>query len=350
MPTINIGTRPVGEDCPVYIIAEMSANHNQDYDRAVALVHAAHEAGADAIKLQTYTPDSLTIDSDEKWFQIKKNTWQGQSLYELYGEAYTPWQWQPKLQAVARAVGLDFFATPFDSSAVDFLEELEVPVHKVASFELVDHGLLRKIAATAKPVILSTGMARLAEITEAVAVLRDCGTTEIALLKCTSAYPAQAEDMNLRTMTHLAETFSVPVGLSDHSMGLAIPVAAVALGATIIEKHLTLSRQDKGLDSGFSLEPQEFKEMVQAIRTTEQALGRVQYDLTAGEQQSLIFRRSLFVVEDMDKGACFTRQNLRSIRPGYGLAPKYYADLLGQRVGRCVSRGTPVDWQMVEES
>ncbi len=344
---LSIKKRQVGAGESVYIVAEMSANHNHDFDQAVEIIKAAREAGADAIKLQTYTPDSLTIDCDNDFFRIKGTIWQGKNLYQLYGEAFTPWEWQPRLKEYADELGLDFFSTPFDAAAVDFLEDMRVPVYKVASFELVDLALLKKIGATGKPVIMSTGMATLAEIDEAVSTLRQAGAGEIALLKCTSAYPASPEEMNLRTIPHLAQAFSVPAGLSDHSLGIALPVAAVALGATIIEKHFTLSRSRPGPDSSFSLEPHEFKEMVRAIRQTEKALGRVRYEFTEKERQARVFRRSLFVVRDMAAGEMFTSDNVRSIRPGHGLAPKYLDVVLGKKATVDVGRGTPLNWDLV---
>ena len=323
----------------------MSANHGQHFDQAVAIVKAAKAAGADAVKLQTYTPDTLTINCDNQHFQIGKGTiWEGKNLYKLYGEAYTPWDWQPKLKQVANDFDVDCFSTPFDLGAVEFLENMNVPAHKIASFELGDHALLQSIARTGKPIIMSTGMATLQEIEEAVATLREAGCTQLALLKCTSAYPAAAEDMNLRTIPDLAQRFGVPVGLSDHTLGLAVPVAAVALGACIVEKHFTLSRQAPGPDSAFSLEPHEFKEMVQAIRIAEKALGRVSYELTKGEEASRVFRRSLFVVEDVKVGETFTDKNVRSIRPGHGLAPKHLPEVLGRQAARDLKRGTPLDW------
>jgi len=347
--TITINGREYGAGRPCYIVAEMSANHGQKFDRAVALVRAARAAGADAIKLQTYTPDTLTIPCDNECFLIRGGTpWDGRTLYDLYGEAYTPWDWHPKLKAVADEEGLDFFSTPFDATAVDFLESLQVPAHKVASFELVDLPLLRKIASTGKPVIMSTGMATREEIEEAVRTLRDAGTRQLALLKCTSAYPAPPEDINLRTIPHLAETFGVPAGLSDHSLGIAVPVAAVALGACIIEKHLALSRSAPGPDVAFSLEPPEFKAMVEAVRTAERALGRVIYEPSEAERASRAFRRSLFVVQAMKKGEVFTEQNVRSIRPGHGLHTRHWHQVVGCRAASDIKRGTPLDWKLVE--
>lgn len=345
---IEIAGRSVGAEQPVYIVAEVSANHNQDFGRAVKLIEAAKEAGADAVKLQTYTPDTLTIDSDREYFRIGGGTlWDGRTLYDLYGEAYTPWAWQPKLKAVADDLGIDFFSTAYDPSAVDFLEELGVPAHKVASFELVDIPLIEKMARTGKPLIISTGMASLEEIRDAVEAARGAGARQIVLLKCTSAYPAPPNEMHLRAIPHLAETFHVPVGLSDHTLGIAVPVAAVVLGACIIEKHLTLSRRIAGPDSAFSLEPDEFKAMMESVRTAEKALGEIRYGGTEREARSHVFRRSLFVVEDMKAGELFTEENVRSIRPGHGLAPKHLKDVLGRQAARDITRGTPLEWTLV---
>ncbi|WP_040605755.1 pseudaminic acid synthase [Salisaeta longa] len=345
--SMTIGTKKVGATEPTYIIAEMSANHHHDFDRAVDIVQAAAEAGADAIKLQTYTPDTITIDCDKEPFQIEGTIWDGRTLYDLYEEAYTPWEWHADLQEAAYDCGLDFFSTPFDPTAVDFLEKLEVPVYKLGSFENVDLPLIRKIAATGKPLIMSTGMATLAEIDEAVHAFRTAGGTELALLACTSSYPASPEDMHLRRIPHLSETFDVATGLSDHTLGTEIPVAAVALGARIIEKHLTLSRDDEGPDSGFSLEPREFKEMVRAVRKTEQAIGTVQYGTRGKEAESGVFRRSLFVVQDVKAGQPFTKDNVRSIRPGHGLHTRYYEEVLGKRAAKDLERGVPLEWTHV---
>jgi pseudaminic acid synthase len=345
--SIMIGRRQVGESLPVYVVAEMSANHNQSFERAVRIVEAAKEAGADAAKLQTYTPDTLTIDCDNEYFRIKGSVWDGRNLHDLYGEAYTPWEWQPKLKEVADRLGLDLFSSPFDDTAVDFLEEMGVPAYKIASFELVDTSLLRKVASTGKPVIMSTGMATYAEIEEAVQTLREAGCTQLALLKCNSGYPAPPEEMNLRTIPHMAEAFDLPVGLSDHSLGIAVPVVAVALGACIIEKHFTLSRATPGPDSAFSLEPHEFKAMVSAVRVAEKAMGGVRYEATEHEAAGRAFRRSLFVVEDMKAGDVFSEKNVRSIRPGQGLAPKYLSEVLGRRAVRNIARGTPLSWDIV---
>lgn len=346
---IQIGNRRIGPGEPMYIVAEMSANHNQNFEQAVKILEAAKDAGADAVKLQTYTPDTMTIDCDNEYFRIGKGTiWEGRILYDLYGEAYTPWEWQPKLKEIASDLGLDLFSTPFDPTAVDFLEEMEVPAYKVASFEIVDLPLLRRIAQTGKPIIMSTGMATLAEIDEAVRTIREAGGSQLALLKCTSAYPAPPEEMNLRTIPHMAEAFHVPVGLSDHTLGIAVPVAAVVLGACIVEKHLTISRQISGPDSAFSLEPHEFKAMVEAIRTVEKALGKVQYEVGEREAASRVFRRSLFVVQDVKAGEIFTNENVRSIRPGYGLHPRELPKVLGRRAARDIRRGTPLSWELIQ--
>lgn len=345
---MRINERPIGPSAPTYIIAELSANHNQDFDEALRLINAAHAAGADAIKLQTYTADTMTIRSNLPPFRIGGGTlWDGRNLYDLYGEAYTPWEWQPKLKRAAEDLGMDLFSTPFDPTAVDFLEEMGVPAYKVASFELVDLPLIEKIARTGKPMIMSTGMASLGEIEEAVAAAQGAGATQIALLKCTSGYPAPPEEMHLRTIPHLAAAFDVPVGLSDHTLGIAVPVAAVALGAAIIEKHFTLSRDTPGPDSAFSLEPGEFKAMVEAIRSAEQALGRVHYGVSEREAASKVFRRSLFVVEDIKAGERFTSTNVRSIRPSHGLPPKYLPEVLGRRAARGIERGTPLSWELL---
>lgn len=345
---MNIAGRKIGGDAPVYIIAEMSANHGQDFDEAVRMVHAMKEAGADAVKIQTYTADTLTIDCDTPDFKIGKGTlWEGRNLYQLYGEAYTPWEWQPKLQEVASGLGLDFFSTPFDATAIEFLERMNVPAHKIASFELVDIPLIRKVARTGKPIIMSTGMGSIEEIEEAVAAIREERNNHIALLKCTSAYPALPEDMNLCTIPDLAERFGVPIGLSDHTLGIAVPVAAVALGACIIEKHFTMDRSKPGPDSAFSLEPQEFKDMVDAVRVAEQALGKVSYALSEKEKASRVFRRSLYVVRDVKAGEPFTQENLRSIRPGYGLPPKHLDAVLGKAAVENIYRGTALTWEMV---
>jgi N-acetylneuraminate synthase len=347
-PELTIGGRRIGPGQPSYLIAELSANHGQSFEQAVRLVRAAKEAGADAVKLQTYTADTMTICSDRPEFRVVGGTlWDGRTLYDLYGEAYTPWEWQPKLKSVADELGLDLFSTPFDPTAVDFLERMNVPAYKVASFELVDLPLVETIARTGKPMIMSTGMATLAEIAEAVDAARRAGAGSLALLKCTSAYPAPPEEMNLRTIPHLAEAFGVPVGLSDHTLGIAIPVAAVALGACLIEKHFTLSRDEPGPDSAFSLEPHEFRAMVESVRAAERALGTIHYGLCGKDESSRVFRRSLFVVEDIQAGEPFTETNVRSIRPGHGLPPKSRSHVLGRRAAQDITKGTPLAWDLV---
>lgn len=349
--TINIAGRSIGPAHPAYVIAELSANHNQNYDQAVRMIHAAKDAGADAVKLQTYTPDTITLRSDRAEFRIGGGTlWDGRTLYGLYEEAYTPWEWQPRLKQVADQLGLHLFSSPFDSTAVDFLQKMNVPAYKLASFELVDIPLIQKMAQTGKPLIISTGMATLEEIDEALRAARGAGATQIALLKCTSAYPAAPEEMNLRTIPELARRFELPVGLSDHSMDIAAPVAAVALGACIIEKHLTLSRALKGPDSDFSLEPQEFKAMVAAVHVAEKALGEVHFGANGHEANSRTFRRSLFVVQNMKQGEAFTPANLRSIRPGHGLHTRYLPEVLGKPAACDIEPGTPLRWELVVKS
>jgi len=345
---IAIGNSNVGPGNPVWIIAELSANHNQDFDQAVQLIREAKEAGADAIKLQTYTPDTMTIECDNEYFRIGKGTiWEGRTLYDLYKEACTPWEWQPKLKGIANDLGMDLFSTPFDKTAVDFLEKMDVPAYKIASFELVDIPLLQYVAQTGKSIIMSTGMATLAEIDEAVTAARETGCNELALLKCTSAYPADPAEMNLRTIPHMAAAFGVPVGLSDHTLGIAVSVAAVVLGACIVEKHFTLSRKTPGPDSAFSLEPHEFKQMVDAIRVAEKACGTINYEFTEREAASRVFRRSLFVVKDMKAGDVFTTDNLRSIRPGQGLHTKYLSYFLGKKASRIIKHGEPLSWDFI---
>ena len=346
---IEINGLRIGAGNPVYVIAELSANHGRCFEHAVELVHAAKTCGADAVKLQTYTPDTLTIDCDKEYFRIQGTLWHGRTLYDLYQEAFTPWEWQPKLKRVADELGIELFSTPFDASAVDFLERVNVAAYKIASFENGDIGLLRKVAATGKPIIASTGMATLAEINELVDTVLTAGGEQLALLKCTSAYPAPPEEMNLRAIPHLADAFDVPVGLSDHTLGAAVPIAAVTLGACIIEKHFTLSRAAGGPDSAFSLEPDEFKNMVQSIRVAEQALGTVHYGLSAAETKSRAFRRSLFVVKNIQAGETFTNENIRSIRPGQGLHTRHLPEILGRVAARDIARGTPLAWDMVGE-
>lgn len=341
--SFRIGSHLIKKGRKTYCIAEISANHNQKYKEAVALIHAAKKAGADAVKLQTYTPDTLTIPCRNKYFSVGKGTmWSGKNLYDLYKEAHTPWDWQPKLKKVADSLGLDLFSTPFDRTAVDFLEEMDVPAYKIASFELIDLPLIEYIAKTKKPIILSTGMASYKEIQEAVRTILRAGNDRLALLKCTSAYPADPAEMNLRTIPDMINKFRIPVGLSDHTLGHTAPVIAVTQGACIIEKHFTFSRAVPGPDNAFSLEPDEFADMVKAIRTTESALGTIHYGPTAHERKSLAFRRSLFVVEDIAKNGEITEQNVRSIRPGYGLPPKMMTRILGKKVRRKLTCGTPL--------
>jgi len=345
-----INGRRIGPHHPVYIVAELSANHRQDFEQAVQLIYVAKSAGADAVKLQTYTPDTITIKSDRECFRIGGGTlWDGRTLHDLYAEAYTPWEWHPKLKLVANELGLDLFSSPFDPTAVDFLESVEMPAYKVASFELVDLPLIEKMARTGKPLIMSTGMATIDEIQEAIAAARRAGAEQIALLKCTSAYPCPPEEMHLRNIPEMERMFGLPIGLSDHTKGISVPVTAVALGACIVEKHLTLSRAQGGPDAEFSLEPDEFKDMVLAIRTTERALGQPDFRANAGESSIRAFRRSLFVVQDVEAGEVFTDANVRSIRPAHGLHPRYLPQILGKRATTRIERGTPLRWELVGE-
>jgi pseudaminic acid synthase len=346
---MRIGDRPVGRGARPLVIAEMSGNHNQSLDRALAIVDAAADAGVDALKLQTYSPDTMTIDLDEREFHIADpaSPWSGASLYRLYGEACTPWEWHAPLFARARARGLIAFSTPFDASAVAFLESLDVPCYKIASFENTDLPLIRCAAATGKPLIISTGMASQAELEDAVAAARGAGCRDLVLLKCTSTYPASPEHTNLATIPDMRARFECEVGLSDHTMGTAAAVAAVALGASVIEKHLTLARADGGVDSTFSMEPSEMARLVDETGRAWQARGEVRYGPTAAEQPSLQFRRSLYVVEDVKAGATFTPANVRAIRPGLGLAPKHLEQVLGRPAAVDVRRGTPLRWEIV---
>lgn len=330
-----------------YIIAEISCNHEQDINKAIQLIEKAKECGADAVKFQTYTPDTMTIDCDNDLFKIKQGTvWDGMTLYELYSKAYTPWEWFPKLKKIASNLGLDFFSSPFDVTAVDMLEELGVPCYKIASFEVCDHILLKKVAQTGKPVIMSSGVSDLKELEESVKVLRDNGCKEIYLLKCTSAYPASIEDANLKTMKDMAEKFNVLTGLSDHTKGIEVPVAAVCMGAKIIEKHFMLENTNSP-DDAFSLTPLEFKQMVDSIRKVEKAMGKVKYGKEGQEKKNQKFKRSLFVVQDMKKGDIFTSDNIRSIRPGDGLHTRYYDDILGKKCSRNIIRGIPLAHAML---
>ncbi len=348
MKELTINNRKIGGDNPAYIVAEMSANHNHDFEKAAMIINAAKQAGADAVKLQTYTPDTITIDCDNEYFKIKGTIWEGKTLYELYDEAFTPWEWYPKLKSIAADIGIDIFSSPFDSTAVDFLEDMNVPAYKVASFEIVDIGLLKKIASTRKPVIISTGMATDEEIKEAVKTVKQAGGGDIVLLKCTSAYPASPEAVNLKTIPHMAETYETFVGLSDHTLSIAVPVAAIVYGACIIEKHFILSRKHEGPDNSFSLEPDEFKQMTMAVREAEKAIGEVNYNLSESEKSNRVFRRSLFIVENVAAGEKLSNKNVRSIRPGHGLHPRYLEKILGKKTLRDVKKGTPLTWDCIQ--
>lgn len=343
-PAMTIAGRPIGRGHPPYLIAEMSGNHNGDLGRALALVEAAKEAGADAVKLQTYTADTITIAHDGPGFRLEGGLWGGRTLHDLYREAHTPWEWHAPLFERARALGLTIFSSPFDETAVELLEELDAPAFKIASFELIDLPLIRRAARSGKPLIMSTGLATLGEIEEAVAA---AGDVPLALLHCVSGYPTPPEDCNLWTIPHLAECFGVTAGLSDHSQGIAVPVAAAVMGATVIEKHFTLSRADGGVDSAFSLEPAEFKAMAEAVRTATAAMGRVDYAVKPSEAGGRDYRRSLYVVADVEAGEPLTAANVRSIRPGFGMAPKHLPAVLGRRAARRLRRGEPLGWDML---
>ncbi|NRF70268.1 pseudaminic acid synthase [Aquincola sp. S2] len=347
---MKIGHRGIGREHRPYVIAEMSGNHNQSLDRALAIVDAAADAGADAIKLQTYTAETMTLDSDAPGFVIDdpKSLWAGRQLFDLYHEAHTPWDWHPAIFERAAARGLHAFSTPFDESAVDFLESLHVPAYKIASFECTDLPLIRKVAATGKPMIISTGMASVAEIDETLRTARTAGARDIVLLKCTSTYPATPANTNLNTIPVLRQTFGCEVGLSDHTMGCGAAIAAVALGATVIEKHFTLARADGGVDSTFSLEPHELALLCTESERAWAAMGGVVFGGTAAEAKSLAYRRSLYVVKDMQPGEAFSADNVRAIRPGMGLAPKYFETVLGMRAVKSIARGTPLDWALLK--
>lgn len=346
---IIIAGRRIGDNHPVFIIAELSANHNQKFDLAVDTIKAIKESGADAVKLQTYTPDTMTIDCNNEYFQIKQGTiWDGKTFYQLYQEAYTPWEWQPKLKEIAEDLGLICFSSPFDKTAVDFLEDMNVPAYKVASFEITDIPLIEYIASKGKPVIISTGIATLTDIEDAVNACRRMGNNQIALLKCTSAYPAPFEEVNLKTISDMTERFGTVVGLSDHTSGISVAVASVALGAKIIEKHFILDRKLGSPDAAFSLEPEEFKAMVKAVREAEKAIGKVDYELSDKVKKSREFARSLFAVKDIKAGAALTEENIRSIRPGYGLHPKHMSNILGKKARKDIKKGTPLSCDMVE--
>jgi pseudaminic acid synthase len=348
-PQFNIGHRLIGQGYPTYIIAELSCNHNQKLDLALDLIRLVAEAGADAVKLQTYRPDTITIDCDRPEFQIKGTIWDGMNLFKLYERTYTPWEWTPILMTEARKYGLDLFSSPFDPTAVDYLETCGVDAYKVASFEIVDHILLKRIAQTGKPVIVSTGMASLSEIESAVNCLKANGSGPIALLKCTSAYPAKPEDANLANIPNLRNTFNVVPGLSDHTLGPEVPIVAVTLGANIIEKHFTLSRNSGSEDDEFSLTPEEFKNMVQSVRIVEKSIGKVTYGGVASESSTRALRRSLFVVDNIKAGEAFTPQNVRSIRPGGGLHTMHYEDIIGKRARHDIERGTPLKWDLIDQ-
>ena len=351
MRSITINNRKIGPNHSPFIIAEMSGNHNQSLDRALAIVEAAAKAGAHALKLQTYTADTMTLDIAEREFFINDpdSLWNGKSLYELYKEAYTPWEWHKPIFDRCRELGPIYLSTPFDETAVDFLEGLDIPCYKIASFENTDIPLIRKVAATGKPMIISTGMATIAELDETVRTARAAGCRDLILLKCTSSYPATPENTNILTIPHMAKLFNCQVGLSDHTMGIGTAVASVALGATMIEKHFTLSRADGGVDSAFSMEPDEMCTLVAETKRAWQALGKVSYGPTEKEKKSLIFRRSLYIVQDMKKGDVLTRENLRAIRPGLGLAPKYFDEVAGKKATKDIDRGIPLSWNLIEE-
>lgn len=346
---MQIGNCIIGQDRPPFVIAEMSGNHNQSLDRALAIVDAAAKAGAHALKIQTYTADTMTLNISEGEFFISDSNslWQGKSLYALYQEAYTPWEWHQPIFDRCRELGMIGFSTPFDETAVDFLETLNVPCYKIASFENTDLPLLRKVAATGKPMIVSTGMASVAELDETVRTVREAGCKDLVLLKCTSTYPASPANTNIMTIPHLKDLFQCEVGLSDHTMGVGVAVASVALGAAVIEKHFTLSRADGGVDSAFSLEPEELEALVVETERAWQALGKVTYGPTEAEKNSLAFRRSIYIAHDVMEGDVLTRENLRCIRPGLGLAPKHYESLLGQRVRQAAKAGTPMRWELL---
>ncbi|MDD1152627.1 pseudaminic acid synthase [Pseudomonas sp. TNT2022 ID357] len=350
MTSFKIGSRCVGAGAAPLIIAEMSGNHNQSLDVALQIVEAAARAGAHALKLQTYTADTMTLDLDQGEFFIKDpdSLWAGSSLYDLYQRAHTPWEWHEPIFARARELGMLAFSTPFDESAVDFLESLDVPAYKIASFENTDLPLIRRVAATGKPLIISTGMASIAELDESVQAARQAGCRDLVLLKCTSTYPASPANSNLLTIPHLRELFGCEVGLSDHSMGVGVSVAAVALGATVIEKHFTLDRSAGGVDASFSLEPGELASLVVETERGWQAMGQVRYGATQAESKSLMYRRSLYVTRDMQAGELFSADNVRAIRPGLGLAPKHYDALLGRRARQALKRGTALDWALIE--
>lgn len=347
--SINIAGKNIGVDYPPFIIAEMSGNHNQSLERALEIVEAAAKTGAHALKIQTYTPDTMTLNLDEREFHISdpKSLWSGTSLYKLYGEAYTPWEWHKSIFDRANELGMIAFSTPFDDTAVDFLEDLNVPCYKIASFENTDIPLIKRVAATGKPMIISTGMATVAELDETVRAAREAGCVNLILLKCTSTYPATAENTNILTIPHMHEMYRCQVGLSDHTMGVGVSVASVALGATIIEKHFTLNRSDGGVDSTFSMEPHEMTQLVIETKRAWESLGNISYGATDSEKRSLQFRRSLYVVADMKAGDIFTQKNVRAIRPGLGLPTKYLEVFIGKKIGKNTKAGTALSWDML---
>jgi len=347
--SINFNGFEIGEKSSTFIIAELSANHGHDINIAKETIKAAKEAGANAIKIQTYTADTLTIDCDNDYFKISGGTiWDGRTLYDLYSEAYTPWEWQKELMEYTNELGLTFFSTPFDKTAVDFLEELNVPGYKVASFEIMDIPLIEYIASKGKPMIMSAGVASLGDIEDAIEACKRMGNFQIVLLKCTSSYPAEVEDANLKTISNMKETFGVEVGLSDHTLGITVPVVSIALGARVIEKHFILDKSIGGPDASFSLEPHEFKQMVESIRDAEKALGKVDYSMNEKKKSSRLLGRSLFVVKNIKAGEKFTEENIRSIRPGNGLAPIYYCDIVGRESNFDIERGTPLEWKHIK--
>lgn len=345
--TIKIGNRIVGDGHPAYIIAEMSANHAGSLDRAKEIIHAAKEAGADCLKIQTYTPDTITMDCDNEYFHIEDGTWEGEYLYSLYGKAYTPWDWQPILKEEADKVGIDFLSTPFDNTAVDFLDNMGMLFYKIASFELVDIPLIKYTASKGKPIIMSTGMGSIEEIQEALEAIYSTGNRQVALLKCSSAYPADPKEMHLSNIADMKARFNVPVGLSDHSMGHRTAAMSVALGGSIIEKHFCLGRDIENPDASFSMTPDEFAQMVKEVRLTEQCMGNVSYGPTSQEKTNYSFRKSIFVTADINAGDVISPQNVRVIRPGYGLKPKYYEEVIGKTATCDISRGTPLLEEMV---
>lgn len=343
-----IGNKSIGKNWPVFIVAELSVNHLQNFRLAIKTIKAIKESGADAVKLQTFTPDTITLDCDNEYFKIRHGTlWDGRSFYELYRKAYMPWEWQPKLKEIAQDLGLICFSTPFDKTAVDFLEKIDTPAYKIASFEITDISLIEHTASKNKPVIISTGIATRQDIKDAIAACRRKGNNQIALLKCTSAYPAPLDEVNLKMIPRLQKDFRCIVGLSDHALGISTSIAAVALGAKIIEKHFILNRDLGGADAVFSLEPEEFKKMVLSIRQAEIALGGVTYSLSGSAKKSRIFSRSLFAVKDIKAGEVFTEKNIKSIRPGYGLPPRYLNEILTKKAKKAIKKGTPLIWKLI---